>query len=204
MVNVHESERFIKAERVRHWGAAKVAGKIILLTFTFFFLSCNGKVEKGDGSVFFQPDTSFPSLDGKSEFNFLKESDSSVEVLYVNFFAPGCKPCIDEIPELLEFHRVAKDLYPQVRFIGIGSLLEASADFLSSEDVRPQINEFVKDFSIDYPVYLAGVEELARFNVTGFPETFIFFRDKSGKWYLRRKYISSITVSELEKYARGK
>ena len=62
-------------------------------------------------------------------------------VLVCNFWATWCEPCRQEVPLLLESRR--KFLSRGVEVVGIGI------------DHAAKIIEFVKEFSIDYPVLIA-------------------------------------------------
>jgi thiol-disulfide isomerase/thioredoxin len=70
--------------------------------------------------------------------------------LVVNFWAPWCGPCVEEMPELSELQKSGDG--KKVQIIGIGI------------DSPSNIAEFAKKFNIAYPVYVAGLSgtELSR------------------------------------------
>jgi thiol-disulfide isomerase/thioredoxin len=72
------------------------------------------------------------------------------QVLIVNFWATWCEPCREEIPLFIRLRREYAG--KRVEFVGI------------SIDQAVKVIEFAKDFQIDYPLVLAGMEavELSR------------------------------------------
>lgn len=64
--------------------------------------------------------------------------------LVVNFWATWCKPCVEEMPELVQLQ---KDLASNnVQLLGLGI------------DTPTNIAEFTKKYQISYPVFAAGME----------------------------------------------
>lgn len=96
-----------------------------------------------------------------SDVNF---SEFKGEVVFVNFWATWCPPCIAELPSVQSFYN---DYEGKVKFV-----------FISNES-WPEINSFFKDESYDLPAYhyehrpLAGLPE-----VKSIPRTFVI--DKKG------------------------
>ncbi|MDH5720159.1 MAG: TlpA family protein disulfide reductase [Spirochaetia bacterium] len=127
------------------------------------------------------------------------------KILILNFFAPDCPPCIEELPDLKAYYNEYKSKYNDVEFRVVGSLLSSVAgeDDGNKELISAELLKFINKHNISYPVYLATKKDLDEFNITGYPETFIFFRDKNKEWYLKRKYISAIKKSDLEKYSKN-
>ena len=84
----------------------------------------------------------------------------------VNYWATWCVPCIQEIPEIAEFHRA----HPEVVLIGIA---------VDAEDV-PKTQAFAKKVGHIYPLVIsdAGVEKQFP-AVKGLPTTRIY--DPTGK-----------------------
>ncbi len=119
----------------------------------------------------------------------------------LNFFAPKCKPCIDELPELKKIHRtiLEKD---HIEFVAIGSVLTAMGEGAAQDldKIATEVFDFMKEHSLKYASYLATTDLLENFGVTGFPETFILYRDKKRNWYVKRRYISSITEENIYPY----
>lgn len=90
---------------------------LFLLTFSLSYsssvaqnkdYSASSLTKEGD----FAPDFTFQANDGKT----YQLSDFRGKVVWLNFFATWCSPCIKELPEL---NHIAKE-YPDVVFISIG------------------------------------------------------------------------------------
>ncbi len=151
----------------------------------------------------------FEALEGSAAFS-LDATPKEIQKLIVNFFAPDCPPCEKEIPALKKFfekYRQATD----VGFVAIGSSLKAIEQNpkpgkdppLTAEQIKAEVFQFGKKFDQPYPRYLATADELRAWRVTGFPETFIFIREK-GKLGFRKKIISEVTLEDLERELQGK
>jgi thiol-disulfide isomerase/thioredoxin len=105
--------------------------------------------------------------------------------LIVNFWAPWCAPCVEEMPELDKLARdnAAKD----IKVIGIGI------------DSPANIAEFTAKFKISYPIYVAGLSgtELARaFGNAGggLPYTVLIGADGQ----VRKTYLGRLKFDELK------
>lgn len=170
--------------------------KFSLVLFSSFLLTACGESKE-----YWQPLQKFISLkEGKADF-VIGQPEQDVQILYVNIFAKDCVYCIQEMPDLNAFHEKYKT-NPQVRLVGIGATLDAiGADppILAGE-VRQDIAEFANEHDIRFPVFLADSEQLPKISVVGFPETLVFQRDRTGKIFLKRKFISVVTMKDLEAY----
>lgn len=157
--------------------------------------------------VFVDEATVFSALAGGSEFSLVNTADE-IRYVVLNFYAPDCPPCEKEVPALRAFaarHRSDAT----IRFVAIGSSLraigqdvEGSKSVISFDEIKRELQQFSKKFSIDYAQYVADAAALKAWRITGFPETFVFRRE--GKhWQLVRKYISEISLDELERVTSG-
>ena len=153
--------------------------------FCVLLLSCQGR-------AYFNQSVEFPALNTKATFSIASARE---DILVLNFFAPDCPPCIEEMPALKKFNQ---NLPNDLTFIGIGSVLEAVGEKLPSTDpeVVNRVKKFKQEYRVAYPVFLAGSDHLESLKVTGFPETLIFKREKDG-YQLRRRHLSAITYEEL-------
>lgn len=106
------------------------------------------------------------------------------KVMVVNFWAPWCAPCVEEMPELsaLQTEHAAKNL----QVIGIGI------------DSAKNIAQFEKTLKIAYPLYVAGMDgtELARqFGNTagGLPYTVLISADGQ----VKKTYVGRLRFAQL-------
>lgn len=161
-----------------------------------------------EAEVYWQPEGQFALLkddgtysDPGVEFFSLQTVPDSIEILVLNFFAPECKPCIDELPELEKIYKTISTI-EEVDFIAIGSILTAMGEgaYADLEKVTPEVYEFKKEHKVSYKSYLATSEQLESFGISGYPETFILYRDAERNWYVKRRYISSITEKNIYPY----
>lgn len=102
----------------------------------------------------------------------------------VNYWATWCPPCLDEIPDLIEFH-----LQHQHK--------DAVVMGFNMEDLdRQQLQEFVDEYFISYPIVPAVREDHRIGRVPGLPTTFLI--NPAGNVVARQ--IGRITKDELEEY----
>lgn len=105
--------------------------------------------------------------------------------LLVNFWAPWCAPCVEEMPELSELQ--ASDAGKKFQVIGIGI------------DSPSNIAEFAKKVKVSYPLYVAGLSgtELSRqFGNTqgGLPFTVLIGADGQ----VRKTYLGRLKFEQLK------
>lgn len=107
------------------------------------------------------------------------------KALVVNFWAPWCAPCVEEMPELDQL--AVASAGDNVNIIGIGI------------DSPSNIAEFAAKLKISYPLYVAGMSgtELARqFGNTagGLPYTVLIGPDGQ----VRKTYLGKLKFEELK------
>ncbi len=88
------------------------------------------------------------------------------KVVFVNFFASWCPPCREEIPGLINAYKKFKNRGFEI----IG---------LSLDQDKEAYKKFVKDYKINYPVYVAEYEVALRYKASLIPHNAIY--DRSGK-----------------------
>lgn len=120
-----------------------------------------------------------PDLSGK--FHHL--SDYRGKWVVVNYWATWCPPCLDEIPELVEFH----EAHHNKDAIVLG---------VNYEDSDPvYLKSFVEENLITYPILRANLMQPPVFGrLNGLPTTFIV--SPTGELYKSRT--GSITRAALE------
>lgn len=131
-------------------------------------------------------DFTLPDVEGKER----SLSEFRGKWVVVNYWATWCPPCLEEIPDLVDFHERHKDRDAVV--VGI-----------NYEDIDPkQLRAFVEEYFISYPVLVSS--DMAPPNpdmpVGGLPTTYII----SPEGELVARQVGSITADLLEKYLARK
>src|SRR5688572_4616107 len=108
------------------------------------------------------------------------------KVLVVNFWAPWCAPCVDEMPELSALQ--AEIAPTQAQILGIGI------------DSPANIAEFATRYTIGYPLYIGGMNAIAlsrQFGnqAGGLPFTVLIGRDGQ----VKKTYLGRLKIEELRK-----
>lgn len=106
------------------------------------------------------------------------------KALLVNFWAPWCAPCVQEMPELSAL--AAEDAGKKLQVIGIGI------------DSPTNIAEFAAKFKIAYPVFVAGMSgtELSRQfgnGAGGLPYTVLIGADGQ----VKKTYLGRLKFAQL-------
>jgi thiol-disulfide isomerase/thioredoxin len=130
------------------------------------------------------PTLELPTYDGP---NFrLSAQDTSVTLLV--FWATWCRPCIMEIPALVELHKGLSEHGFRVVSVNV------------DDPGGKKIEILAKNFGINYPVLLGSDDHLKTFgNIQGLPTSFVVGRD--GK--IKDKIQGLVSPTELEKRVRA-
>jgi thiol-disulfide isomerase/thioredoxin len=119
-----------------------------------------------------------------------KLADFKGKVLVINFWATWCPPCLDEIPELIQFQKEFANRGVQV--IGI--------DFMERPN-KDRLTNFIKKHEINYPIVYGQSKQMLNLarglgGVFGLPVT--KFIDGQGN--VVKSHVGGITASQLRSY----
>lgn len=105
-----------------------------------------------------KPSFALKDLDGTER----QLSDFRGRWVVVNYWATWCPPCIDEMPDLMDFHETHRSA--GVSVVGI-NVEEIGAD---------ELRRFVESLLVDYPIFLSGAYPPETMPpVIGLPTTFV-------------------------------
>ena len=92
----------------------------------------------------------------------VKLSDYRGKVVFLNFWATWCGPCVEEAPDMERLNNRLKDRKFQMLTVAIDT------------DWKP-VNEFYAKHGLTVPVFLDPGQQIARglYKITGVPETFL-------------------------------
>ena len=110
-------------------------------------------------------------------------SDYKGKWVVVNYWATWCPPCLDELPELVEFH----EKYGKDTAVVLG---------VNYEQVdRDYLRQFIDEYFITYPVLLANPASVNAFGrIMGLPTTYVV--SPEGKVVAQRT--GGVTMDYLE------
>jgi peroxiredoxin len=104
------------------------------------------------------PDFHLPNLDG----NLVRLADFKGKVIFLNFWATWCPPCIQEMPWMETLYRSLKGREFEMLAVSI------------DEDGKKAVRPFMEKYSLTLPVLVDHDKKVAAlYGITGIPETFI-------------------------------
>lgn len=127
--------------------------------------------------------SSIPVLTSKGYDELLEKNKGKVVV--VNFFGTWCTPCRKETPHFVSIY----DKYKDKNFVIIGVAVDSEVS---------KVENFVDEFGVTYPTYIANNDLLQRFKVYNIPVSQII--DKNGE--LVTSKLGEINENLMEKIAQ--
>ena len=107
-------------------------------------------------------DFTLNQLDGETlDFEELKG-----KVVFINFWATWCAPCVAEMPSINSLYKIYKD-NPEVVFI-----------MINVENKEEKVRKFIKKKKFSFPIYLPNASQIPRvYESKGIPTTFVIDKD---------------------------
>lgn len=100
------------------------------------------------------------------------------KIVFVNFFATWCPPCLQEIPDLITLRQEFSE--QDLKIIGI-----------SLDETPEKLASFESSMHFNYPIYKAKDDIPVRFGVQAIPLNLIY--DSNGKLGVREEGMADIT-----------
>jgi thiol-disulfide isomerase/thioredoxin len=129
-------------------------------------------------------DFSLQDMEGRDH----KLSDYRGKWVVVNYWATWCPPCLDEIPELVQFHETNKEHRAVVLGIDVEEL------------DREVLKDFVDSHFINYPVFPEASRDAILGPILGMPTTYLV--SPEGKVVAR--HTGAVTVNMLNRFIERK
>jgi peroxiredoxin len=133
--------------------------------------------------AFANPNFSLHDMDGKLH----ELSDYRGKWVVINYWATWCPPCLEELPELVDFHERHKDSDAVV--LGINT----------EQITQNKLRKFIDENFISYPVFQDTAATANVAPVRGLPTTFLVAPD--GR--LVAKQTGAVTAAGIEEFMQN-
>lgn len=129
-----------------------------------------------------------------SEGNAHTLSDYKGKVVFLNFWATWCNPCLIEMPHIQELYEEYGRNENEVVFLGVANPSTKENPF-NSDAPKEQVIDFIKDKDCTFPIVFDETGEVFRnYHIRSFPTTFMI--NKDGKVY---GYVSGSLTKDIMK-----
>jgi len=111
------------------------------------------------------------------------QTDSHGKWVLVNFWAPWCSSCLQEMPDLVSL----QDRYPSIQILGVAIMYRS----------RQKVNDIKNKFHLNYPVVMGNEDIASDFgSIRGLPTSYLY----APNGVLIRKFNGSVPITIIEKH----
>ncbi|HLZ13305.1 MAG TPA: TlpA disulfide reductase family protein [Candidatus Acidoferrum sp.] len=182
---------------VQLWGLAlnreivRNANPVLLRPF-----NRSGSIELKENASDSLPKPWFPEAEPQADLNWRLEpmqgksltlGDFKGKVLFLNFWGTGCIPCIEEMPGIIHLKKSLGD--SEIVFAAV------------TTDQRSDVENFLKENSLDVPIYLTTPDVPEHFGISAIPRTYIL--NKNGAVVFRNIGPLNWNVESARNYLKG-
>ena len=131
-------------------------------------------------------DFTINKLDGETlDFENLKG-----KVVFINFWATWCAPCVAEMPSINSLYKIYKD-NPEVVFV-----------MINVENKEEKVRKFIKKKNYSFPIYLPNASQIPGvYESKGIPTTFVI--DKEGYIAYKKVGMANYDADSFVKFIAG-
>ena len=129
-----------------------------------------------------------------------KLSDYKGKVIFLNFWATWCRPCLGEMPEIQKiYEQYSSQEDPEVVVLGV------AAPLYGREQDEAGIIAFLEENGYTYPVLMDRSGQLfEQYGITSFPTTFMITKEGEVFGYVQGQITEDIMHSIIEQTLAGK
>ena len=122
-------------------------------------------------------------------------SDYKDKVVFLNFWATWCNPCLIEMPHIEELYKEYGLNEDEVVFLAIAN--PSSKEYPNNSDVsKEEIEQFIKDKGYTFPILFDETGEvLANYAIRAFPTTFMVNKESKVYGYVSGSLTKDIMVN---------
>ena len=177
---------------------------LLSILFTLFFIGCESKPKQAQVisnvkenilndtpavKVYTLTTTKGEKITFEISNGVLFSKQLNGKTVLINFWAPWCKPCLQEMPTLVKLQEKYKD-----------DLIVIAVLFDKKQKLE-ELKKFMKKYNINFPVTIGAENHIlakSLDDVKMIPESFLY--NKEG--FFLKKFIGEIKKSQLENYIK--